>query len=81
MRIAIDAMGGDNAPECNVEGALAAAAEWKDIEIILVGDEARLEPLLKTKPSNVTVRHAGDVIGSDEEPVKAVRRKRTHPWS
>lgn len=47
---------------------------------MLVGDEARLEPLLKDKPSNLSVRHAGDVIGSDEEPVKAVRRKKIHPW-
>lgn len=47
MRIAIDAMGGDHAPECNVEGALAAAAEWKDTQIVLVGDEQRLLPLLK----------------------------------
>ncbi|CAH1191251.1 Phosphate acyltransferase [Paenibacillus auburnensis] len=76
MLIAIDAMGGDNAPECNVEGALSAAAEWSDTQLVLVGDEARLEPLLKNKPSNVTVRHAGEVIGSDEEPVKAVRRKK-----
>lgn len=67
MLIAIDAMGGDNAPECNVEGALSAAAEWSDTQIVLVGDEARLEPLLKNKPSNVMVRHAGEVIGSDEE--------------
>lgn len=76
MKIAIDAMGGDNAPACNVEGALSAAAEWKDTEIVLVGDEAVLSPLLGTKPSNVTVRHAADKIGSDEEPVKAVRRKK-----
>lgn len=59
---------------------MSAAAEWKDTQIVLVGDEARLEPLLKDKPSNLTIRHAGDVIGSDEEPVKAVRRKKTHPW-
>lgn len=59
---------------------MSAAAEWKDTQIVLVGDEARLEPLLKDKPSNLSVRHAGDVIGSDEEPVKAVRRKKIHPW-
>ncbi|ASA21302.1 phosphate acyltransferase PlsX [Paenibacillus donghaensis] len=76
MRIAIDAMGGDNAPECNVEGALSAAAEWKDTQIVLVGDEARLAPLLKNKPDNVSVRHAADVIGAEDEPVKAVRRKK-----
>ncbi|MBY9078449.1 phosphate acyltransferase PlsX [Paenibacillus sp. HN-1] len=76
MQIAIDAMGGDHAPESNVEGALSAAAEWKDTQIVLVGDEARLAPLLKDKPSNVTVRHASEVIGPDDEPVKAVRRKK-----
>ncbi|GIO53114.1 phosphate acyltransferase PlsX [Paenibacillus cineris] len=80
MRIAIDAMGGDHAPECNVEGALAAAAEWKDTQIVLVGDEQRLLPLLKqgggTVPSNLTVHHAGEVIEAEDEPVKAVRRKK-----
>ena len=38
MRIAIDAMGGDHAPQAIVEGAVMAAKEWKDIEIVLVGD-------------------------------------------
>ncbi|SUA95285.1 fatty acid/phospholipid synthesis protein PlsX [Paenibacillus thiaminolyticus] len=50
MRIAIDAMGGDQAPECNVQGVLAAAQAWSDIELLLVGDEARLEPLLSSRP-------------------------------
>ncbi|BFH64020.1 phosphate acyltransferase PlsX [Paenibacillus azoreducens] len=80
MRIAIDAMGGDNAPECNVEGALAAAAEWRDTQIILVGDESKLRPLLQKNggavPSNISVHHAGDVIEPEDEPVKAVRRKK-----
>lgn len=76
MRIAIDGMGGDNAPESNVEGALAAAREWPDTEIILVGDQARLETLMKDKPSNLTLRHAGEVIEADDEPVRAVRRKK-----
>ena len=78
MRIAIDAMGGDNAPECNVEGALAAAKEWKDLELVLVGDQARLEALLKDQevPANLSIRHASEVIAGDDEPVKAVRRKK-----
>ncbi len=71
MRIAIDAMGGDNAPECNVEGALAAAAEWKDTEIVLVGDESKIQALLQKSggqlPSNLGVRHAGEVIGPEDE--------------
>lgn len=77
MRIAIDAMGGDHAPESIVQGALAAAAEWPDTELMLVGDRAAIEPLLADgKPGNVTVRHADETIGPEEEPVKAVRRKK-----
>lgn len=79
MKIVIDAMGGDNAPASTVEGAIAAATEWADIQIVLIGDEAKLEPLLSqsgVRPANLTVRHASEVIGSDDEPVKAVRRKK-----
>lgn len=53
MRIAIDAMGGDHAPDSNVLGALEAAKEWKDTEIILVGDEERMKALLPNIPSNL----------------------------
>jgi glycerol-3-phosphate acyltransferase PlsX len=76
MRIAIDAMGGDNAPQSNVEGALMAARQWNDIEIILVGDEARILPFLRDKPSNIHIHHTDEVILADDEPVKAVRRKK-----
>lgn len=79
MKIVIDAMGGDNAPASTVEGAIAAATEWADTQIVLIGDEAKLEPLLSqsgVRPANLTVRHASEVIGSDDEPVKAVRRKK-----
>ncbi|MDP9698537.1 MULTISPECIES: phosphate acyltransferase PlsX [Paenibacillus] len=79
MKIVIDAMGGDHAPASTVEGAIAAATEWADTQIVLVGDEAKIEPLLSqsgTRPANLSVRHASEVIGSDDEPVKAVRRKK-----
>ena len=77
MRIALDAFGGDRAPEVNVEGAILAAGEWSDVGIILVGDAGRLEPLLKGRsPSNLRIEHAPDSIAPDDEPVKAVRRKK-----
>jgi phosphate acyltransferase len=77
MRIAIDAMGGDHAPGLIVQGALEAAKEWPDIELVLVGDKASIEPLLKEGlPANVTLHHADEVIGPDDEPVRAVRRKK-----
>jgi glycerol-3-phosphate acyltransferase PlsX len=76
MRIAIDAMGGDAAPHANVEGALDAAREYRDAEIVLVGDTARLKPLIPELPPNVSLVHADETIASDDEPVKAVRRKK-----
>ncbi|MCQ6557956.1 phosphate acyltransferase PlsX [Paenibacillus mendelii] len=77
MRIAIDAMGGDHAPEQIVHGVLEAAAEWSDTQLLLVGDTAQIESFLSgKKPANLTIVHADDVIGPDDEPVKAVRRKK-----
>ena len=78
MRIAIDAMGGDHAPVLIVKGAVEAAREWPDTELLLVGDTAKIEAQVEgAKPANVTIVHADDVIGPDEEPVKAVRRKKS----
>lgn len=76
MRIAVDAMGGDNAPVSNVEGALLAAKAWQDIEIILVGDKAKLTPLMSEIPANISIRHTTEIIEADDEPVRAVRRKK-----
>ncbi|QMV40212.1 phosphate acyltransferase PlsX [Cohnella cholangitidis] len=76
MRIAIDAMGGDHAPHAQVESALSAAAEWPDTHLILVGNPEVLQPLLgKGAPPNISVESALEIIESDDEPVKAVRRK------
>lgn len=78
MRIAIDAMGGDHAPGLIVAGALEAAREWQDTELLLVGDPAAIEPLLSgERPSNVKIVEAAEVIGPDDEPVRAVRRKKS----
>ncbi|MEC0248774.1 phosphate acyltransferase PlsX [Paenibacillus chitinolyticus] len=76
MRIAIDAMGGDHAPAIVVEGALAAAKEWTDVELLLVGDSAKIEALLTERPSNLRVVHASEIIEAEDEPVRAVRRKK-----
>ncbi|SCW74880.1 phosphate:acyl-[acyl carrier protein] acyltransferase [Paenibacillus tianmuensis] len=77
MRIAIDAMGGDHAPQAAVDGAIAAAEEWLDTTIVLVGDTSVLEPLLQGKKlANLELRHASEMIEADDEPVKAVRRKK-----
>ncbi|HEX7056926.1 MAG TPA: phosphate acyltransferase PlsX [Bacilli bacterium] len=76
MRIAIDAMGGDNAPQVTVEGAMLAAAEFSDMELSLVGDEAVLAPLLTKHYANIRIVHASERIAADDEPARAVRRKK-----
>ncbi|HBI05103.1 MAG TPA: phosphate acyltransferase PlsX [Paenibacillaceae bacterium] len=76
MIIAIDAMGGDHAPKATVEGAIQAAKDWPELRIVLVGDREKIEPFLINNPGNIEIRHASEVIATDEEPVKAVRRKK-----
>jgi len=78
MRIAVDAMGGDNAPEAVVEGAVLAAREY-GTHVVLVGDREILHDLLKRDGAGelpVTVKHASEVVGMHESPSVAVRRKR-----
>lgn len=78
VRIAIDAMGGDHAPEEIVKGALTAAREGL-AAITLVGDQARLDPLLQgvdLASLGISVVHASEVIGMDETPTTALRQKK-----
>ncbi|MCD9023305.1 phosphate acyltransferase PlsX [Cohnella silvisoli] len=76
MRIAIDVMGGDHAPHAHIESALSAAAQWPDTHLILVGNPEVIQPLLgNAAPANISIEPALEVIGNDDEPVKAVRRK------
>lgn len=73
--IAVDAMGGDHAPQAIVEGVNRAIAEFKDIEIQLYGDEAKIKPYL-TATERVSIIHTDEKINSDDEPAKAIRRKK-----
>src|SRR5690554_2627280 len=76
MKIAVDAFGGDYAPNQIVEGALQAA-HLDGVKILLVGDEARLKSLVAQNPSElVEIVHAPEIIGMDESPVEAVRHKK-----
>ena len=79
ITIAVDAMGGDNAPHAICGGAVQACQAFSDIEIILTGDEEQIHPLLGPVPSEVRSRmrivHAAEVIGMDEHPVEAIRKK------
>ena len=76
--IALDAMGGDNAPDAIVAGAVAALNRYPDIRILLSGPKDRLEALLDGAGevrSRVEILPADEVIGMDESPMLAVRRK------
>jgi glycerol-3-phosphate acyltransferase PlsX len=76
-RVAVDAMGGDHAPEEVVRGAVDWARQHPDVEVILVGDEARISPFIDAAlPEHVRIVHASEAIGMDEAPAVAVRRKR-----
>ncbi|WP_448380299.1 phosphate acyltransferase PlsX [Gloeomargarita sp.] len=73
-RIAVDAMGGDYAPEEIVTGALRAQAEL-EADILLVGDLERIEPLLAAHQHRLTLVPAREVVTMAEEPLTALRRK------
>ena len=76
--IAVDAMGGDEAPRPVVDGALAASRHL-DLGVALVGPKARLEAELRGRrdfdPSRVTIVDAPDVVTMAESPSVALRRK------
>ena len=73
MRIAVDAMGGDNAPDQVLLGAAQAADEW-DVEIMAVGLPGSIQPLLD-KHRKLVLVPCTQVIGMDEHPAQAVRAK------
>ncbi|MCA1730567.1 MAG: phosphate acyltransferase PlsX [Actinobacteria bacterium] len=75
MRVAVDALGGDNAPGEIVAGSLAAARKLPEDEFFLVGEEAVIGPHLTNAPDNVSLRHAGGVVGMGEDPAAALRRR------
>jgi glycerol-3-phosphate acyltransferase PlsX len=79
MKIAIDAMGGDHAPEQIVIGAIQAVQEY-DANVILVGREeiinAELAKYLPKGDSRITVQHAEQVVTMDDVPSQIVRGKR-----
>ncbi|MGD8329383.1 MAG: phosphate acyltransferase PlsX [Acidobacteriota bacterium] len=77
MKIAVDAMGGDHAPEHPVAGAVMAAREL-GADVVLVGREDALREALSHHPDAgaLSVVHADEVIGMDEPPATALRRKK-----
>ncbi len=78
MRIALDAMGGDYAPAPNIDGAIAALQAHPELEVVLVGDQTQLEPLLTKagfSSERLVVRHSDSWITMEEKPTEALRKK------
>lgn len=77
MKIVIDAMGGDNAPDEIIKGAVEAA-DVVDAELILVGKEDVIKAKLKEydKKENIKVKNATEVITMEDIPTKAIKSKK-----
>lgn len=76
--IAVDAMGGDNAPDAIVKGAILALKRYDDIAVMLAGPRQKLEALIadaKDVRDRIEIIEADEVIGMDESPMMAVRKK------
>lgn len=79
VRIAIDAMGGDYAPQEQVKGAVLALEKQKDLFVYLCGDEQAVKAELSKytyDESRVEIVHTTEIITNEEEPAKAVKAKK-----
>ena len=78
MRIYVDAMGGDNAPQAIVEGTLEALRKYPELQVVLGGPGGQVEPLLKEAQDvrdRISLDDAPEVITNHESPVMGVRKK------
>ncbi len=79
VRVAVDAMGGDNAPAEVIKGAVRAVNDDKRIQVILVGKEDVIAEQLKQytyEKERIRIVHAEEEITNEEAPVMAIRRKK-----
>ena len=78
MNIAVDAMGGDYAPEAAIQGALWAHSEL-GVDVTLVGDRNRISKQLdkgSSTENGIQIHHCSQVVGMDESPLKILRQKK-----
>ena len=79
VRVAVDAMGGDHAPEAVVQGVVDALNVSKEIEVLLVGDQTAIEKCLtgaQYDKTRLQVIHASEVITNNETPTIAIKKKK-----
>ncbi|MBU9672103.1 phosphate acyltransferase PlsX [Planococcus sp. CP5-4] len=75
MKIAIDAMGGDNAPKEIIDGVKQALEAFNDVEIVLYGQQDKITEYIKPQ-DRLTIIQCAEVIESEDDPVRSVRRKK-----
>ena len=79
MKIIIDAMGGDNAPQEIVKGAAMARSQDRELKVVLTGDEAKIKAALAGlayDPARLEIVHCTEVITNDDAPTLAIRQKK-----
>jgi len=77
LTIAVDAMGGDSAPDMVVDGVARARTRFPTVHFLLFGDQTRIDPLLASHnhlQDAVTVRHTDQFVRSEEKPSVALRQ-------
>jgi len=78
MRIALDAMGGDDAPQPNIDGAIAALQADPALNVVLVGPQDQIDKEIEASGYNgdrLSIAHATQVVGMEEKPTEAMRQK------
>ena len=84
MKIIVDAMGGDNAPQAVVEGAVAAAKEY-GVDIVLVGKQEIVEALVKKNGGElgdkISIVNASEVVDMEDDPTTVLRSKKDSSMS
>ena len=84
MRILVDVMSGDNAPLELIKGAIAASVEYKDHEIVIIGDENVISDVVVKNElalGDILIRHAPDVINMEDRALAVVREKKESSMS
>ena len=79
IRIGLDVMGGDYAPGVNIAGTMLARKLLGDVKLVLIGDQPKIEALIKAKNgesfSGLEIVHASEVIEMGDHPAKAFAQK------
>lgn len=83
LKLSVDAMGGDSAPDVIIDGLETFLAGRRDVSLVLHGDEARIAPLLARAPSvaaETELRHSGDEVTMADKPSQALRKRDSSMW-